>query len=126
MFTHIRTSKENREVVTKLTNRLNLGAENVIARIALAHSLAQGQTLDLSDIANSGGKEYSKSVLFGEHIHAYVGMVCTRYGLHASNRDVPKYLKMHIDDGLNLLQLEIEKQPNIDGYSFLVEKVSAN
>ena len=35
MFSHIKTSKENKEVVTLLTNKLNLGAENVIARIAL-------------------------------------------------------------------------------------------
>ena len=41
MFSHIKTSKENKEVVTQLTNKLSLGAENVIARIAIAHSLAQ-------------------------------------------------------------------------------------
>ena len=49
MFSHIKTSKENKEVVTQLTNKLSLGAENVIARIAIAHSLAQEEKLDLKD-----------------------------------------------------------------------------
>ena len=68
MFTHIRTSKENKEVVTQLTSKLNLGTENVIARIAIAHSLAQGKKLDLKDLKDSGGKEYSKAVLFGDNV----------------------------------------------------------
>ena len=76
MFSHIKTSKENKEVVTLLTNKLNLGAENVIARIALAYSLSLGEKLNIVDIQNSSGKEYSTKVLFGENIDYYVGMTC--------------------------------------------------
>ena len=39
MFTSIRTSASNKIVVTDLTRKLNLGPENVIARIAFAYSL---------------------------------------------------------------------------------------
>ena len=41
MLTNIKTSKENREVVSQLTRKLNLGTENIIARIALTYSLSK-------------------------------------------------------------------------------------
>jgi DNA sulfur modification protein DndE len=101
MFTHIRTSKENKELVTQLTRQHNLGAENVIARIAIAHSLEQGQKLDLADLKDSGGKEYSKAVLLGDKEDIYLGMICIFYGIHRSSHDLGKYVKLHLDDGLN-------------------------
>ena len=103
MFSHIKTSKENKEVVTKLTNNLNLGAENVIARIALAYSLAQDEKLDLKDLKDSGGKEYSQSVLFGDNLEIYIGMICTKYSVHSSDKNLHKYCKLHIDEGLKVL-----------------------
>lgn len=123
MFTHIKTSKENREVVAKLTRKLNLGTENIISRIALAHSLSQDRILKLEDIQNSSGKEYSKSVLFGHYLDYYLGMVALHYGIHISDKDIPKFIKMHIDDGLQLLNEEINQRSNIDGFDFLVEKI---
>ena len=57
MFNSIKTSRANKLVVTELSRKFNLGAENVIARIALAYSLAKDQQLSLSDIADSQGKE---------------------------------------------------------------------
>ena len=121
MFSHIKTSKENKEVVTQLTNKLNLGAENVIARIALAHSLAQDEKLDLKDIKDSGGKEYSKNVLFGEYFDTYLGMLCSKYKLNPRNKDISKYVKIHIDKGLQLINSEINQNSYIDGFDFLKE-----
>ena len=40
MFTQIKTSKENKEVVSLLTRKLGFGAENVIARVAFTYSLS--------------------------------------------------------------------------------------
>jgi DNA sulfur modification protein DndE len=125
MFSHIRTSKENKERVTKLTNKLHLGAENVIARIALSHSLAQVEKLDINDLKDSGGKEYSKRVLFGENIDTYLGMVCARYGIHTSDLDTPKYIKMHIDHGLELLDQELQSRNNVDAFDFISEKIKS-
>jgi len=104
MFTHIRTSKENKELVTQLTRQYNLGAENVIARIAIAHSLKQGQKLDLADLKDSGGKEYTKSVLLGDKEDIYIGMICSFYGIHRSSQDLGKYVKLHLDDGLYIIK----------------------
>ena len=123
MFSHIKTSKENKEVVTQLTNKLNLGAENVIARIALAHSLAQEEKLYLTNLKDSGGKEYSSKVLFGDYAEYYGGMLAMNYKVHISDKDLSKYAKMHIDHGLQLLNQEINEQGNIDGFDFLIEKI---
>lgn len=123
MFSHIKTSKENKQVVTQLTNKLNLGAENVIARIALAYSLAQEEELEINDLKDSGGKEYSKTVLFGEYYDVYIGMLCSKYKLDPNNKDVSKYIKIHIDNGLELLNKDLNNTPNIDGFEFLMNQI---
>ena len=63
MFTSIKTSKANKQIVTDLSRKFNLGAENIIARIAFTYSLSKNRVLSLTDIADSQGKEYSKNVL---------------------------------------------------------------
>jgi len=103
MFTHIRTSKENKELITQLTRQHNLGAENVIARIAIAYSLEQGEKLELTNLKDSGGKEYSKAVLLGDKEDIYIGMICSFYGIHRGNQDLGKYVKLNLDYGLQYL-----------------------
>tara|TARA_R110001606_G_scaffold398569_1_gene577937 strand:+ start:1531 stop:1923 length:393 start_codon:yes stop_codon:yes gene_type:complete len=124
MFTQIKTSKENKEVVTQLSRILGLGAENVIARIAYSYSISKDRKLDLNAIKDSSGKQYSKDVLFGEYYDFYLGLACVHYDLYKTDKDLPKYIKMHIDDGLTLLNEEINQRSNIDGFDFLVEKIN--
>jgi DNA sulfur modification protein DndE len=123
MFSHIKTSKENKEIVTELTNKLSLGTENIISRIALAYSLSLSNKLDINDIEDSNGKEYSSKVLFGDYAEYYGGMLAMNYRVHISDKDLSKYAKMHIDHGLQLLNQEIIEQGNIDGFDFLIEKI---
>lgn len=123
MSIHIKTSKENKSVVTDLTNKLNLGVENVIARIAYTYSLSKDRKMDLKEIKNSGGKEYKGEVLFGANSPYYVSLVCAEYGIYKSDKDVVKYIKMHIDDGLELLDREIARNPNLTGFDFLIKKI---
>jgi DNA sulfur modification protein DndE len=123
MFTQIKTSKENKEVVSLLTRKLGLGTENIIARIAYSYSLSKGGKLDLNNIENSMGKEYSKSVLFGDYADIYVAMVCSHYNLYKTDKDIAKYIKMHVDEGLQLLNKEVDERSNIDGFDFLSEKI---
>lgn len=124
MFTQIKTSKENKEVVSLLTRKLGLGTENIIARIAYSYSLSKGNHLDLNNIENSTGKEYSKSVLFGDYSEIYIAMICTHYNLYKTDKDIAKYIKMHVDEGLQLLNKEVEERSNIDGFEFLIEKIN--
>ena len=123
MFNSIKTSRANKLVVTELSRKFNLGAENVIARIALAYSLAQDRQLSLSDIADSQGKEYSKNVLFGSSLPYYIGLICVKYGLYKTDKDIPKYVKLHIDDGLQLMNKELRNNPNLNGYDYLIDKI---
>lgn len=124
MFTQIKTSKENKEVVTALTRKLGLGTENVIARIAFSYSLSKHIKLDLNNIKDAGGKEYSKSVLFGEYYDIYLGLLCVHYGLYKTDKDIGRYIKMHVDEGLKLLNDEVNERSNIDGFDFLSEKIN--
>ena len=126
MFTQIKTSKENKEVVSLLTRKLGLGTENIIARIAYTYSLSKGTKLDLNNIENSMGKEYNKSVLFGEYADIYVAMVCTHYNLYKTDKDITKYIKMHVDEGLQLLNKEVDERSNIDGFDFLSQLINQN
>lgn len=123
MFTQIKTSKKNREVVTELSRKFNLGAENIIARIAFAYSLSTGRKLSLSDIEDSQGKEYSKNVLFGANYSYYIGLICVTYGIYKTDKDIPKYVKMHIDDGLELMSHELNDNPNLNGIDYLIDKI---
>lgn len=125
MFTQIKTSKANKKIVTDLSRRFNLGAENVIARIAFAYSLSIGRRLNLSDISDSQGKEYSKNVLFGSNYPFYLALLCTHYGLYKTDKDIPKYIKMHLDDGLQLMNAELNDNPNLNGMDYLIDKIDA-
>ncbi|MFT3886511.1 MAG: DndE family protein [Flavobacteriales bacterium] len=122
-FTHIRTSKDNHERVVELTRKFGFGAENVAARVALATSLANGKRMDINRIQNSVGKEYRTSVLFGKHVETYVSMIAVKYGLHRTNKDIPKLIKMHIDDGIEVLHDQISEQPGRDTMHFLFESI---
>ncbi|MBQ2885709.1 MAG: DndE family protein [Alphaproteobacteria bacterium] len=123
MFTSIKTSRANKYIVTDLSRKFNLGAENIIARIALTYSLSKDRILSLTDISDSQGKEYSKNVLFGSNLPYYVGLVCVKYGLYKTDKDIPKYIKMHIDDGLQLMNNELRDNPNLNGYDYLIDKI---
>ena len=123
MFTQIKTSKLNREVVTNLSRKFNLGAENVVARIALTYSLSKGRKLSLNDIKDSQGKEYSKNVLFGTNYPFYLGLICVHYGLYKTDKDISKYIKMHVDDGLELMNKELLDNPNLNGIDYLIDKI---
>ncbi|MEQ8584081.1 MAG: DndE family protein [Marinoscillum sp.] len=122
MFNTIKTSRENKERVIHLTRKLNLGAENVIARLALTYSLAQDRMVSLSDVQDSQGKEYSYKVLFGDYGDYYLAMLCVHYNLHISDKDLARYVKMHIDDGLELLDSEFQKSSG-NGIDFLIQKI---
>jgi DNA sulfur modification protein DndE len=125
MIRSIKTSEKNREVVRELTTKLGLGPENLIARAAFAYSVAQGRKLDLSDIQDSKGKEYSAKVLFGDYSEIYVAIVCQHYGLYKTDNDLARYIKMHVDDGLNLISQATKENPNLSLFDFILEQIDS-
>ena len=124
MLINLRTSEANKIVVQELTRRLNLGAENIVSRIAFAFSLSKGIKLDLnSDLKDSKGKEYKDDILFGKYRDYYMAMICQHYGLYKSDKDIGKYIKMHIDHGLTLMNKLFEDNKNYSGLDFLLENI---
>lgn len=123
MFSNIKTSKANKEVVSSLTNKLGLGAENTISRIALAYSISLERKLDLKDIRDSGGKEYSAKVLFGEYSDFYIALLSIHYDIYSNNKDIARYVKMHVDDGLELLNTEFQSNHNTTGFEFVASRI---
>lgn len=121
MLRSIKTSEKNRELVAELTAKLGFGPENLIARIAFAYSISQDRRLHLSDIKDSKGKEYSGSVLFGDYLPVYIALICQHYDLPKFDYDVPKYIKMHIDDGLSLISDVMKTNPNLNLFDFVLE-----
>lgn len=123
MFTSIKTSKQNKELVTVLTKRLGLGAENIIARIAFSCSIATNKKLDLQSIKDAQGKEYTSKTLFGEYLDLYIAMICVHYDLYKTHKDIPRYIKMHIDDGLEMINDELSRKSNMTSEEFIINKV---
>tara|TARA_Y100001958_G_C21156897_1_gene491721 strand:+ start:857 stop:1234 length:378 start_codon:yes stop_codon:yes gene_type:complete len=108
----IKTSLSNKEVVTNLTTKLQLGAENIIARIALSLSLSKMKKFDISDIKDSKGKEYTKNIFFGDYYFIYVSLVCQLYNINRLDPSIPKLIKIHLDDGLEILDKEFSDSNN--------------
>lgn len=103
MFSTIRTSKASKEIITELTRKFDLKSENVVARIALTHSMEKDGKLDLSELLDSGGKEFSRRIIFGENENTYLGIICVLYNLERNDSILGKYVKHHIDSGINHL-----------------------
>lgn len=119
MFKSIKTSKANKEVVQRLTQKLSLGPENIIARIAFAYSIANENKFELTEAKDSGGKEYSANVLFGENSPYYIALICENYGIYRNDKDIARYVKLHIDDGLEKLDKRYKEAQNLDNFEFL-------
>ena len=116
MLKTINTSEANRIIITALTSKLALGTENVIARLAFAYSLSKGIRLDLKNIRDAKGKSYAAKVLFGDHIDIYIAMLCELYEITTKDKDIPRYVKMHLDHGLE----EMSPYANNDGMDFVI------
>ncbi|MFC1861730.1 DndE family protein [Chloroflexota bacterium] len=125
MIKSIKTSEANRVIVTDLTNKLGMGPENVIARIAFAYSISLGRKLDPFQMDDSKGKEYSSRVLFGDYQELYLAVICQRYEINTMDFDIPRYIKMHIDDGLELISRAITSNPNLPVFDFIIDLVDS-
>lgn len=127
MQINIRTSEKNQEVVRRLTNKLPYGTkENVIARIALGYSLQTGkkfQTVDFN-LYDSKGKEYKEHVLFDiKHRDFFIALICQYYGLYKTDDNISKYIKLHVDHGLEQMDTIFQDNYNYTFFDFLVEYI---
>lgn len=124
MFKQIKTSGANRQVVTDLTRKLGLGAENIVARLAIAYSLGRRHKFSPLKTLDSAGKVYSANVLFGSNEKLYLAMLCTLYGITEKDKNIPRLFKAHLDDGLQLIDEDLKDNPNISGFEYLLDKIN--
>ena len=127
MLINIRTSEANKAVVQDLTRRLFPGAsENYVSRVAFAYSISRGVILDVNNkehLSDSRGKEYKDDILFGNYRDYYIAIICQHYQIHKSDPNIGKYIKMHIDHGLQLMSKVFEESRNYSGLDFLLENI---
>lgn len=125
MQINIRTSEANQEIVRKLTAKLPVGTkENVIARIAIGYSLQNDKKFSTSEfnMYDSKGKEYKDHILFdAKHRDFFIALICQHYGIYKTNENIPKYIKLHIDHGLELMDNLFSNSNNYTFLDFLTE-----
>ncbi|GAB3571583.1 hypothetical protein GCM10027578_30110 [Spirosoma luteolum] len=127
MQINIKTSEANRQRVTDLTNRIGGStrlSENVVARIALAYSLSKGNRLSLdTDYQDSKGKEYTDQILLGKYRQFYIALVCQHYQIPGTDGNIGKYIKMHLDNGLEMMDKLFQQNKTYTGLDFLFDEV---
>lgn len=127
MQINIKTSESNQDVVRRLTTKLPYGTkENVIARIALSYSLQTGKKFQYGDfnIYDSKGKEYKDHILFdAKYRDYYIALICQYYGIYKTDDNIPKYIKLHIDHGLEMMDSIFQNNYNYTFFDFLVEYI---
>lgn len=125
---NLKTSEENQRVIQNLTtNNLPAGTkENVIARIAIGYSLQTEKKFTQSDfdLYDSKGKEYKDHILFDpKYRDFYIALICQHYGLYKTNDDIPKYIKLHLDHGLESIDKLFEVNPDYTFFDFLEQHI---
>ena len=127
MQINIKTSEANQDTVRTLTSKLSVGTkENVIARIALGCSLQSGKKFTNAEFSSydSKGKEYKDYFLFDpKHKNFYIALICQYYGIYKTHENISKYIKLHIDHGLELMGNIFKNSHNLTFFDFLVSEL---
>ncbi|MFN8331350.1 MAG: DndE family protein [Saprospiraceae bacterium] len=122
MLINIRTSEANKTVVQELTRKVFPGAsENYISRVAFAYSISKGIHLDHGNkehLLDSRGKEYKDDILFGNYRDYYIAIICQHYQIYKTDPSIAKYIKMHIDHGLQMMNKLFEENKIIQDLIF--------
>jgi len=123
---NISTTAENKEVVQRLTKKLSISEENIIARIAINYSLSKNRHLEIKDLQSSkDGKAYKEFTLLGKFKTFYVALMCKHYNIEKTNPDLPKLFKLHLDDGLQLIDKIFADNPNYPMFDFLLKHLDS-
>lgn len=130
MQINIKTSETNQKVVSELTKKLPNGTkENVIARIALGFSIKSGKKFNLQtdyNLYDSKGKEYKEHILFdAKYRNFFIALICQHYGIYKTDDNIPKYIKLHIDHGLESIYNIFSNQNNYDFFDFLMDSLES-
>jgi DNA sulfur modification protein DndE len=123
MQINVSTSEETEAILAKLQSRFSVTSKNILMRIALAYSLTRGRKLSLSKPEDTKGNPYKEITIVGNYRSYYIALICQFYDIYKTDSDIPKYFKLHIDDGLRLLEKLFSESSNYNLSDFLLEHI---
>lgn len=50
-------------------------------------------------------------------------MMCTYYNIKENDMNMQRYFKMHLDDGLEMINADVRSNPNLVGFEYLFDKI---
>ena len=121
-----KSSKKNKPIISEVSRILALGSENHIARLAIVHSLNNWTTDTNLKSQDSGGKEYSQGVLFGEHEYAYRLMIAERHSISYKDPIVDELIKLHLDNGIEQLEQIILTEERVQTLEEFIDEFCIN
>jgi DNA sulfur modification protein DndE len=123
MQINVATSEITEEILGRLSQRFSLASKNILMRIALSYSITRGRKLQLSEIEDTKGNPYKELQIVGKYRSYYIAIICQHYGIYKTDLDIPKYFKLHIDNGLRLLDKLFTESSNYGFTDFLLEHI---
>jgi len=123
MQINVSTSEETEAILGRLSQRFSLSSKNILMRIALTYSLTRGRKLHDNKPEDTKGNPYKEITVVGHYRSYYVALICQFYGIYKTDSDIPKYFKLHIDDGLRQLDKLFSESSNYNLSDFLLEHI---
>ncbi len=77
------------------------------------------------NLKDSKGKSYKDDTFFGKYKDYYIALICQHYSFHKSNTDIGKFVKMHVDHGLEHINKLFEDNANYSGFDFLIDSIDS-
>ena len=109
MPSRLKISKKASEQLKYLSNRLNL-KRNIVCRIAIGRSLAVKESVRNVRPKDSTGYEFIRYTLTGDYDNIFKALIIQHEGKKLTeNEYYPKYLRNHIERGINLLYIEYKR-----------------
>jgi len=109
MPSKLKISEEASKRLDYLSNKLAL-RRNIVCRLAIGRSLANKKSISTIKPRDSAGYEFNRYTLTGEHDDIFK-LLISQHGKKKLNDAIyfSKYLRNHIERGIDLLYKEYEK-----------------
>ncbi|MDX2303730.1 MAG: helicase HerA-like domain-containing protein [Microscillaceae bacterium] len=129
MNINFKVSEDSERRLVFFKQKFNVQSFNILARIAFAYSISKSRKFNSDLIKDSKGKtEFKDPIIFGNDTsdskrNFYIALACQYYNISKNDGILSKYIKFHVDDGLELIERFFESNPNHSPFDFLIEIV---
>jgi len=109
MPSKLKISKETSKRLDYLSNKLGL-RRNIVCRLAIGRSLAEKESVRNIKPKDSSGYEFNRYTLTGEYDEIFKALIIQHENKKLrDNEYFSKYLRNHLERGVNLLYEEYER-----------------